>query len=222
MKKLIIFDCDGVLVNSEIVANRIEAEEFSKLGFPITTEEHIRLFTGSDAVMVNKIITEKIGMIPTKEFFSKTQVAVYQAFEIELTPLISSVLQFVTANNIANCIASNSHAERIVKALTVTKQLEFFKQENIFVAAQVPQGKPAPDLFLFAARQMKFDVQDCLVIEDSAMGIQAALAANIEVIGFLGGDHAKYDWYQQRINAYNIPIAHDVTELLGMIRDRCI
>ena len=217
MKKLIIFDCDGVLVNSEIIEHRVAAKALANLGFPITVEENIRLFTGVDNTAAKQIIIEKTGIIPPDDFFSSIQAAIYKAFETELIPVILPVLQFIAAQNIAYCVASNSNNERVVKSLALSKQLEFFNKENIFTAEQVAKGKPAPDLFLFAALQMGFAAKDCLVIEDSITGIQAALAAKMAVIGFLGGEHTHYDWYQQHINAYNIPIAYNTKELLTIL-----
>ncbi len=222
MKKLIIFDCDGVLVNSEIIACRITAEALTKLGFAITTEETNRLFTGIDDPTANKIIAEKIGNKQAENFFSSIKGTLHKAFETELKPLMNPILQFISKHGIAHCVASNSKLEHVVKSLELTKQISFFNREHLFTLEQVAKGKPAPDLFLFAASKMGFVPKDCLVIEDSAAGIQAAVAANMEVLGFLGGEHTKYSWYQQRINAYDVPVAYNVEELLAMVQKRVI
>ena len=89
----------------------------------------------------------------------------------------------------------------------------------MFTSQQVSKGKPAPDLFLFAASQMGFSPGDCIVIEDSAAGIEAAIAAGMHVVGFLGGSHAQYNWYQEKINKYNVPIAKNSNELLLILRN---
>lgn len=118
---------------------------------------------------------------------------------------------------IATCVASSSPRARVIKALNLTKQLDYFTDEAIFTSQQVKNGKPAPDLFLFAAEKMGFKPQNCIVIEDSAAGIEAAIAANMNVIGFLGGSHAQFPWYQERIKSYKILLTHNSVELVRII-----
>jgi beta-phosphoglucomutase-like phosphatase (HAD superfamily) len=102
-------------------------------------------------------------------------------------------------------------------SLRVTAQNHFFDDEHIFTSAQVKHAKPAPDLFLFAAERMGYKPEDCLVIEDSIAGIQAARAAQMLVIGFLGGSHANFDWYKERILNQRVPVIHHAHELLSII-----
>lgn len=96
----------------------------------------------------------------------------------------------------------------------------YFNDRSIFTSQQVSNGKPAPDLFLFAANQMGFYPEDCIVIEDSSAGIEAAISAGMHVIGFLGGGHAHHHWYQEKIHAYNVPIARNYNELLKVLNVR--
>lgn len=216
MKKLIIFDCDGVLVDSEIIANRIDAELLTQHGYPLTTEECIKRFTGMNDQSVKQMILEESGLDISENF---SESAILQAFENELTPLMLPVLHAVSEHNIERCVASNSLKKRVIRALELTEQIQFFKKEHIFTSAQVQRGKPAPDLFLFAADQMGYTPKDCLVIEDSVAGIQAACEAGIDSIAFLGGGHAGFEWYKERIKIYNVPIAHNAAEIWTLIKE---
>jgi beta-phosphoglucomutase-like phosphatase (HAD superfamily) len=116
-------------------------------------------------------------------------------------------------------VASSSPRNRVIRCLELTEQFIYFNDESIFTSQQVSNGKPAPDLFLFAANQMGFNQEDCIVIEDSAAGIEAAISAGMRVIGFLGGGHAHHSWYQDKINAYDIPTAKNSNELLEALKN---
>lgn len=214
MKKLIIFDCDGVLVDSEIIAERLGAETLTNLGYPHTTEECIRRFTGFDEKTVQKILFDEYGV---DIFVHLTEEILAQAFKKELTSLMEPLLQTLKKLNIHRCVASNSRKSHVTRVLELTDQIQFFDHENIFTSSQVEKGKPAPDLFLFAADRMGYAPEDCLIIEDSMAGIQAARAAGMDVIAFLGGGHAGYDWYKERIQTHSVPIAHSTTEIMTMI-----
>jgi HAD superfamily hydrolase (TIGR01509 family) len=217
VNKLIIFDCDGVLVDSEIIANRIDAHMMTQFGYAISTEESIKKFTGMNSKSVREYILKESG-IELPECLSKlTGEAIVSALEKELQPLMLSVLSHDLLKSSAKCVASSSPKERIALSLRVTAQNHFFPDEHIFTSAQVKHGKPAPDLFLFAAEQMGYKPEDCLVIEDSIAGIHAARAAAIPVIGFLGGSHAQFDWYKKRILDQGVPVAHYEHEVLSFI-----
>ncbi|HEV8053185.1 MAG TPA: HAD family phosphatase [Parachlamydiaceae bacterium] len=217
MNKLVIFDCDGVLVDSEIISNRIDAEALTAFGYPITVEESIRRFTGMNAKAVRQIILNESGInIPLDNFLSLEPI-VLKAFGTELVSLIKPVLEFTENRKISRCVASSSQRNRVVRSLELTEQFMYFNDQSIFTSQQVSNGKPAPDLFLFAADKMGFTPEDCIVIEDSFAGIEAALSAGMRVIGFLGGSHAHYQWYQEKIHAYNIPIARNCNELLKVL-----
>ncbi len=220
MKKLIIFDCDGVLVDSELIANRIDVEAFCKLGYKITLEESIKRFTGLNSKKVNKIIFEESGIVLPENFSDQRQLEICRAFEEELEPLMLELLQTISYDNFDICVASSSNKERVTFSLELTNQIQYFNKENIFTAQQVQNGKPAPDLFLYSADILGYCPKDCMVIEDSEMGIQAALAANIDVIGFLGGGHAQFEWYQEKIKNYGIPIAYNTHELRNLILNK--
>lgn len=217
MNKLIIFDCDGVLVDSEILAHQGDIETLSLMGYPITIEESIKRFTGISEDGFRKVILDETGINIPNDFFEIKRKALLRSFELFLKPLIKVVLLELNEKKIKKCVASSSPRERVIKALYLTDQLKFFSDSSIFVSQQVSRGKPEPDLFLFAADQMKCLPNNCIVVEDSVPGIKAALAAKMNVVGFLGGSHAQYDWYRQAIRAYNIPIAKDNEELLELL-----
>ncbi len=213
-KKLVIFDCDGVLVDSEIIAHRVVVEMLQQLGCSLTIEESIREFTGVNKWRSQEILSEKYNIEVSDDFWEQGQSRILKAFEQDLIALNQPTLSKLTEENISICVASSSHRQRVLKALTVTNQLVYFDDQEIFTSQQVTKGKPAPDLFLFAAAEMGFLPEDCLVIEDSPAGIEAALAANMAVVGFVGGAHAQFSWYQERIQNYSIPIAYDNHDLM--------
>lgn len=216
-KKLIIFDCDGVLVDSEIIAHGVIVEMLQQQGCSLTIEESIREFTGVNKQRSQEILYEKYKIEVSDDFWDKGQSRVLKVFEQDLIALNQSVLSELTQKNVSICVASSSHRQRVLKALTITNQLIYFDDQAIFTSQQVTKGKPAPDLFLFAAAKMGFLPQDCLVVEDSPAGIEAALAANMTVVGFLGGTHARFSWYQERIQNYSIPIAYHSHDLMAFL-----
>lgn len=213
-KKLVIFDCDGVLVDSEIIAHRVVVEMLQEQGCRLTIEDSIREFTGVSKQRSQEILCEKYNIDISDDFWDYGQSLVLEAFERDLVALNQQVLSELTQKNVSVCVASSSHRQRVLKALEVTGQLTYFSHQAIFTSQQVARGKPAPDLFLFAAAEMGFLPEDCIVIEDSPAGIEAALAANMVVIGFLGGSHADFSWYKGRIQGYSIPTASHHLDLL--------
>lgn len=219
MSQLVIFDCDGVLVDSEIIANRIIAEALTSIGYKITTEECIKKFTGLNSQNVCQIILNESGMDIPLEYLSSQQQILLKAFELELIPLINPILELIEEMKINRCVASSSQKNRVIRCLELTDQFRFFNDQSIFTSQQVLKGKPAPDLFLFTANQMECSPKNCIVIEDSAAGIEAALAADMKVICFLGGGHARFDWYQERIEKYCVPIAKNCNALLSILKN---
>ncbi len=219
MSKLLIFDCDGVLVDSEVIANRIDAEALTSLGYALTTEDSIRRFTGMNAETVRQLIKHESGIDLPPDYLAAKQPILFRAFETELSSLIKPVLEAINEMKISLCVASSSPRTRVMRCLEMTEQLAYFTDRSIFTSEQVSKGKPAPDLFLFAADQMGFKPADCIVIEDSSAGIEAAIAAGMQVVGFLGGSHARYDWYRQKINIHAVPVANHGSELLHILKD---
>jgi HAD superfamily hydrolase (TIGR01509 family) len=183
---LLIFDCDGVLVDSEPLSCRIDAETLTECGVPYTAEEVARDFTGvSIKDQIARIEMERGIRLPD-DFTERLNRTLFQRFETDLKP-IDGVRDAILSLTFPRCVASSSIPERIALSLRVTGLLDLF--DNIFSSTQVARGKPAPDLFLHAASRMNTLPEECLVIEDSIAGVQAARAAGMRVIGFVGGSH---------------------------------
>ncbi|WP_114944902.1 HAD family hydrolase [Microvirga calopogonii] len=183
---LLIFDCDGVLVDSEPLSCRIDAEVLTECGVPYTAEDVAREFTGvSIKDQIARIESERGIRLP-EDFTERLNRTLFARFETDLKP-IAGVRDAILSLPFPRCVASSSIPERIALSLRVTGLADLF--DNIFSSTQVARGKPAPDLFLHAAKQMSTPPEDCLVIEDSVAGVQAAIAAGMRVVGFTGGGH---------------------------------
>ena len=188
--KLIIFDCDGVLVDSEPLACRIELATLAALGHPIGEAEYRRRATGRSRKDVNAMLDSLWeGTLPP-DYTERIRAATFAAFDAELQPVagIRAVLDRLGAQR--RCVASSGHPTRIARALAVTGLAGFFGGD-VFSAVEVARGKPAPDLFLHAARRLETAPEECLVVEDSLPGIQAAKAAGMTAIGFTAGGHCE-------------------------------
>jgi len=185
--ELIIFDCDGVLVDSELIANKLLAEHLTKHGFPITDEESRNRFIGYS---MDKIIKEvrAEGVNLPDEFESFLKQADHAAFTSELKA-VSGVADTLSQLPHLKCVASSGAPVKIEKNLALTGLIDYFEPNHLFSAHMVKNSKPAPDLFLHSANYFSVDPKNCLVIEDTALGIQAGLAAGMSVFGFVGGSH---------------------------------
>lgn len=217
----IIFDCDGVLVDSEIITTKYFIKHLYDLGYQISIEDAIKRFTGISDKMVYEIISKETGIVFTPEQIHLIQNQVHYSLHAEVPAImgIPELLASLEKNGTKICVASSGTLDKINKSLNVTGLIQYFHDQNIFSIQHVLKGKPAPDLFLFAAEKMGYEPKDCIVVEDSLAGIEAAIAANMRVIGFLGGSHAHYDWYKLKMNAYNIPIAHNSIELSKILKE---
>jgi len=183
---LIIFDCDGVLVDSEHIDARIRSECFQAAGFLVTTEELLANPGTSRAGLV-EMIDRRFGRPIPEGFMEEARAKILSVFTEELRA-IDGVGQLLDSLPMPICVASNSHHDRIRHSLEVTDLWRFF-DPHVFSAMMVTRAKPAPDLFLFAAERLNVAPGDCLVVEDSVNGITAARAAGMDVIGFCGGSH---------------------------------
>ncbi|MFH8403142.1 HAD family hydrolase [Streptomyces sp. NPDC018019] len=183
---LIIFDNDGVLVDSEPISNTILAAYLTELGHPTTYEESLHDYMGAAVHRVHDLVKERTGQLLPEAFEATLHARVFEAFERELEPVagVSEVLGKLTADGTPYCVASSGSHERIRVGHRTTGLDEWFEEEWIFSSQDVGQGKPAPDLFLHAARAMGVPPERCAVIEDSPLGVQAAVAAGMDVYGF--------------------------------------
>jgi len=189
MDRCLILDCDGVLVDSEVVANRVAARCFTEAGAPIGEEEMIRRFAGMKATKVTEMVFAEHGLEAPPDATELRRQAIMAAFETELTPMpgIAEALEAIPA---PKCVASSSHPERIALSLRITGLAGYFG-DKVFSSFMVERGKPAPDLFLLAAERMGAVPADCIVVEDSVAGVEAGRAAGMRVIGFIGGSHCR-------------------------------
>jgi len=180
----IIFDCDGVLVDSEILANRVEAEVKTEMGFPITLEEQIKKFVGMGKD--HPILQDELKKFPPS-YWQAIDERIKSVYEAELKTIAGTV-EALENLDLPKCVASNSEPEWLEYKLSLTGLKKYFG-EAIFHGKLVKRSKPAPDLFLFALEKMGWSATDCLVIEDSVPGVKAGKAAGLTVCGFLGGAH---------------------------------
>jgi HAD superfamily hydrolase (TIGR01509 family) len=185
--RLIIFDCDGVLVDSEPLAMRVLLETIAAEGVEIDADTGFRSFLGRSLSTITAGLNADYGLHLDEHALERMRGRLYAAYAEELRPM-AGLIDALSAISLPACVASSSHMERIRVSLTLTGLIERF-EPAIFSAAMVAHGKPAPDLFLHAARQMGVAPADCLVIEDSPAGIEAAQRAGMRVFAFLGGGH---------------------------------
>jgi len=184
---LIIFDCDGVLVDSEIVSFEAEAEVFAEIGIALTAQDLLGRFLGMSSASMFAVIEREHGITLPSDFAERAARRTLEAFDQRLRP-IPGIAELLAGLPDRKCVASSSEPARIRHSLTLAGILHHF-EPHIFSATQVKHGKPAPDLFLFAAQSMGAAPARCLAIEDSVAGVTAARAAGMTVFGFTGGSH---------------------------------
>lgn len=180
-----IFDCDGVLVDSERICVEVDAMIMADLGVEFTEAEILELFVGSSAEVYTAVVEERLGRRLEQDWQRKYEHLYDAAFADRLTA-VDGVTQVLAGLTAPFCVASNGDHDGIRRSLRITALSDHF-EDRIFSAADVPRGKPAPDLFLHAARSMGADPARCAVVEDSAYGIRAAHAAGMRAFGYCGG-----------------------------------
>ena len=183
--ELVIFDCDGVLVDSERIAVKVDAVIMADLGCKFTEGEIIERFVGSSSEVYTAAVEEQLGRRLEKDWLKRYEHLYQAAFETELTA-VDGVAEALDGLATPVCVASNTTYDGIRRNLEIAALSDHF-DGHIFSAADVPRGKPAPDLFLHAARSMGVEPERCAVIEDSAYGIKAARAAKMRAFGYCGG-----------------------------------
>lgn len=183
---LVIFDCDGVLVDSEPLSCAVLAQALQQQGLQADADYVKQHFLGRSLAAVREHARSH-GVALTEDFESRLNTDLLGRFGTELRP-IQGAAALLEALQAQVCVASSSHLARVRLSLQVTGLARYFG-EHVYTAEMVARGKPAPDLFLFAARRMQVAPADCLVLEDSPSGVQAARAAGMAVWGFTGGGH---------------------------------
>ena len=180
--ELVIFDCDGVLVDSEIIINRIFSEMLTEVGFPITYAEMTRQFKGKSLKTCLEIIEQSYRKPLPKNFIERCKEREFAVFQQELQP-VSGITEILEQITLPKCVASNSSHRHIQLVLKLTGLLHLF-YGKLYSADDVERPKPFPDVYLYAAQQMNTNPQHCVVIEDSVPGVQAGYAAGMTVFGY--------------------------------------
>ncbi|MBU6536754.1 HAD family hydrolase [Streptomyces mayonensis] len=183
---LVIFDNDGVLVDSEPISNRLLAGYLTELGHPTSYEDSLRDYMGAAMHRVHDLVLERTGERLPGDFDDVFHGRVFAAFERELEPVagVGDVLEKLAADGVAYCVASSGSHERIRVGHRKTGLDRWFDDARIFSSQDVGRGKPAPDLFLYAAERMGVEPDRCVVVEDSPLGVRAAVRAGMSVYGF--------------------------------------
>lgn len=187
--QLIFFDCDGVLIDSELIACSADAEALTAIGYPITAAEVGRRFAGIPPDTVYQTIEAEMGHPLPPGFDEQVKQTVYEKYRTDLHP-IDGAAEVLSSITLPKCIASSSAPAKLTLGLVETG-LYRLVYPHIYSASLVRHGKPHPDLFQHTAHAMGADPADCLVIEDSVAGATAAQAAGMECIGFTGGSHCE-------------------------------
>lgn len=191
---LVIFDCDGVLVDSETVSNELLAIAVTALGWPTTTAQSHQRFRGRSMRSTVEIIEAETGISVPDGWALETRAQIRQAVIETVTAItgIHTVVERVSAAGVSRCVGSSSPPDYLQQVLARTL-LDHHFGADVFSATMVANGKPAPDLFLFAASQMGHTPERAVVIEDTVPGVEAGIAAGMRVIGYAGDAHTDAD-----------------------------
>jgi HAD superfamily hydrolase (TIGR01509 family) len=215
---LVIFDCDGVLVDSEPLAMRVLLRMLSDAGAVLAPEEAYEAFLGRSLASVCEILRRDYGVDLGADALERMRRDLNAAIRADLQPM-PGIAAALGGLGRPFCVASSSQLERIRLSLQVTGLADFFG-DDLFSATMVQHGKPAPDLFLYAAERMQVAPGRCMVVEDSPAGVSAALQARMRVIGFTGGSHAREASHRRRLAALTPHgMLDDMARLPGLLRE---
>ncbi len=216
MTGLVILDCDGVLVDSEPISVGVLTAFVRAAGAGIGEEEAYALFLGRSIDAVAELVRAKFGLALGRDDLAGIRAETYRRFRSGLRPVpgVAAALADLAG---PRCVASSSSPERIRLSLSLTGLLEML-EPHIYSASMVARGKPAPDLFLHAAERMGVRPEDCVVVEDSPAGIDAARRAGMRVLAFAGGSHAVPARLAERLAALGPDaIFDDMRHLPGLV-----
>lgn len=215
--KLVIFDCDGVLVDSEPLSLDVLVRVLRSAGVEMDVDEATDRFLGKSLKTMSDILHDEYGLAVDDAFLEEMRVDLYKRFEQELQP-VAGITVALDQLDIPRCVASSSQMERIRLSLDITGLLPKL-EPHIFSSAMVERGKPAPDLFLHAAAEMKTPPENCIVVEDSPAGVQAAKAAGMRVFAFTGATHARSERHLENLRRLEPDaVFDDMRELIHLVR----
>ncbi|ESY04298.1 MULTISPECIES: HAD family phosphatase [unclassified Mesorhizobium] len=212
--KLVIFDCDGILVDTENLANRRLAEWFVAAGYPTTFEYCRKYFSGRSMASVQKEIEETTTVRLGADFVDRWNAGLPELFAhgVEAIPYVRDFIEAVRAAGIPYCVATSARISKMHITLGQTGLLPLF-EHAMFSSTMVSRGKPFPDLFLHAAKTMGFASADCIVIEDSVAGTQAGIAAGMRVYSYHGDPYSDRDGLASAGGV----LFDDMRELAGLV-----
>lgn len=184
--ELVIFDCDGVLVDSEVISNEVLARALTEEGLPTTLAQARRDYQGLLLSDIASTVQDKLGRQLPEDWIERYEHERAEAFQRELRPVpgAAGTVRRVSAVGLSVCVASQGKLEKTTLSLGLTGLRELFSGDALFSAHSVPRGKPHPDLFLHAAAAMKAKPSRCVVVEDSPSGVAAATSAGMRAVGY--------------------------------------
>jgi HAD superfamily hydrolase (TIGR01509 family) len=209
---LVIFDCDGVLIDSEPIANRVLSAELARIGLRLHPDEVMRRFVGRTRAGCLELAAALLGRELPADFAKAWDQALFAAFAEELRPT-DGIEDAISSIPTRICVASNSSRERMRVSLGAAGLLARF-EGRLFSAQDVARPKPAPDLFLHAAASMGAAPGDCAVVEDTPTGVEAAVAAGMAVFGYAGGAHSS----ERALTAAGAIVFRRMSELPALLR----
>lgn len=217
MARAIIFDFDGVIADSEVLSNTVLSEIVTELGVPTTLEDAYRDYMGKRFHDVIAAIEQAVGRALPPSFDEHYQSRTLERFRRELAP-IAGAREFIGKfGDLPRCIASSSSPDRLAVCLEVLQMTDLF-EGRVFSASNVARGKPHPDIFLHAAREIDVPAHECIVIEDSASGVLAGRAAGATVIGLLAAGHIREGHAEALKRAGAHHIAADYSDIAQIVR----
>ncbi|PKV83592.1 HAD family phosphatase [Streptomyces sp. TLI_146] len=211
--ELVIFDCDGVLVDSERIAVRVQVALGAELGWPLTEDEVIDRFIGRSNASIGEQITARLGAETALVWRERFEVLHREAVDAGLLP-VDGLPEALDAITLPTCVASSGSHDKMRHTLGRTGLYERF-EGRIHSATEVARGKPAPDLFLYAARRMGVDPAACVVVEDSRPGVEAARAAGMRAFGYAGGLTPA-----ERLEGPDTVVFHDMRKLPYLLAEQ--
>lgn len=208
--ELVIFDCDGVLVDSERIAVRVQVSLGAELGWPLTEEEVVDRFIGRSHAAIHEQVADRLGEETAAVWSERFERLHREAVDAGLVP-VEGVVEALDTMTLPTCVASSGSHDKMRHTLGRTGLYDRFAG-RVFSASEVARGKPAPDLFLHAARQLGVDPAACVVVEDSRPGVLAARAAGMRAFGYAGGLTPA-----ERLAGPGTAVFHDMRKLPALV-----
>ena len=216
---ILIFDCDGVVLDSMGLHTEVEAEVYGSLGIVITAAELVRRFSGVSQEEVSRVLKAETGVVLPSNVDDLIEKQKEIAFTERLQAIPGVGMALDALDHIPRCIASGTGVAGLKHMLGVTGLYDRFAP-HIYSSEMVYRGKPFPDLFLYASERMDCQPEECIVIEDGVAGVQAGAAAGMRVLGFVGGSHCDDDHAARLMDAGADFVFSDMNDLPIIIKER--